>query len=299
MDKSIQNRLHRSGAIDFNVEFATRQADINIANTNPNGKRFWTCNNLGPGNDAISVCEGEPLYHTKRSKGNHYTSIDSSRNPISCLSSLNGYVPGSDSGRKLEECLMQISNTGTPTTDEHKARLIDLYEKCRALFFADMTYCGVAVTKWAYERLGHQQDQFVATMGGLNTVYVDEEVHAGDIIVIDMPYPTEFKRGKLAECDRTHASTCNPWGFVAFQAKKGTPRSKVVLPLRVMPGPEITQTPAVKKAMCKMRDNFMARGQIVGKCVKGAKKGERCDLVLGANAMGCYSYYTRSCSQDA
>ena len=35
-----------------------------------------------------------------------------------------------------------------------------------------------------------------------------------------------------------------------------------------------------------MRANFERRGQILGKCTRGAKRGERVDLCMQANAIG-------------
>ena len=296
-DTSIANRLHRSGAIDFNVEYATRQANINLAPTNPGGKRMWTIQSLGPGNDSLSVCEGEPLYNTKRSKGNHYSSVDSCRNPISCMSSLNGYVPY-EGAEKMEKIFDQLSKMRCATPAE-QAQVIAKYDQLRDIFFSGLNYCGIAVSKWAYERLGHQQDQFVATLGGLNTIYVDEEVNAGDMLCIDIPYPNEMKSYCVDECDKQQCYNSKPWGFVQFNAKKGTPRNKVVLVVRVLPGAEISQkSPEVRKAMRRMREKFTSRGQVIGKCVKGAKKGERCDLVLGGNAMGCYTHSSKNYAEE-
>lgn len=41
-DRAVANRLHRSGGIDFNVEFATRHAAMLKNQKNPDGKRIWT-----------------------------------------------------------------------------------------------------------------------------------------------------------------------------------------------------------------------------------------------------------------
>ena len=151
MDASIANRLHRSGAIDFNVEFATRQAQINLSSSNKDGKRLWANTALGPGNDGLSVCEGEPLYTTKRSKGNHYSSIDSSRNPVSCMSSLNGYVPP-EGTTKIHQYCQQIAKLRASGKSEDIATQILYYHRIREIFFSGLTFVGISVTKWAFER---------------------------------------------------------------------------------------------------------------------------------------------------
>ena len=127
-------------------------------------------------------------------------------------------------------------------------------------------------------------------ISGLNTIYVDEEINAGDTVVVDMAYPDEIKEWKLDECDRTGSSPTKPWGFVSMKNKKGTPRSKITLVIRQMPNPEAGQSPEVQRAMRKLRRGFELRGQIVGKCTQGAKRGERCDLVLAGNCIGVSTY---------
>ena len=71
------------------VEFAVRQAGVQCS-SNPKAKRLFAASKSG-GADQLSVCEGEPLFSAKRCKGNNYSSVDSVRNPIACLSSLNGF----------------------------------------------------------------------------------------------------------------------------------------------------------------------------------------------------------------
>merc|ERR1712216_1004126 len=86
-DQQQSNRLYRSGAIDFNTEFALRQASINRAQKNANGKRAYEA---PTDNDSSSVCEGELLYTPRRHKGNQFSTADASRNPTACLSAVNG-----------------------------------------------------------------------------------------------------------------------------------------------------------------------------------------------------------------
>merc|ERR1711934_848767 len=115
---AISNRLHRSGAIDFNVEFATRQAQI-FKNPKAPGKRIY---NVATDEDSLSVCEAEPLFTPKKHKGNQYTSPDSVRNPVACISSVNGLANPENSPQIFD--LQRISTEHTPEAlDEHeKAR---------------------------------------------------------------------------------------------------------------------------------------------------------------------------------
>ena len=62
---AISNRLHRSGAIDFNVEFATRQAAIFKQGKAP-GKRLYAA---PTDENTLSVCEAEPLFTPKKVRG--------------------------------------------------------------------------------------------------------------------------------------------------------------------------------------------------------------------------------------
>ena len=44
------------------------------------------------------------------------------------------------------------------------------------------------MTKYINDKIGHQADHFVVTLGRTNTVYVDDNVEAGDILFADIPY---------------------------------------------------------------------------------------------------------------
>jgi hypothetical protein len=268
---AISNRLHRSGAIDFNVEFASRQASIFRDSKNSSGKRLY----VRPVNeDTLSVCEAEPLYTPKRHKGNLYTSADTVRCPIACISCVNG-LPASNGNSSI-----------LPDRDTALSKFAQ-HELIRDRFFNEYHYTGIAVSKWAYGKAGMQQQQFVATAGGLNTIYCDLPCQAGDTIVVDVPMPNETEL--IAGLDRYDPSSGDtaqnrPWGFAKCVAKKGLPSEKITLIVRPMPPLPIHDNPN-RDDIKRMRANFVSRGQIVGQCVKGAKKGERIDLVLGANAI--------------
>lgn len=271
MSTAVSNRLHRSGAVDFNVEFATRQASIYGDTKNSSGKRMHDRPN---NEDSMSVCEGEPLYAPKRHKGNQFVS-DSVRNPIACISTLNG-MP---------------ANIANPSTKPAAGTAeINFHEEIRDKFFRDNHYMGISVSKWAFGRAGQQQDQFVATAGGINTIYCDVDCQAGDTIVVDIPMPTASDIAKLMTCYDPSAGNQNQhsvWAFAKCVSKKGTPKEKQTLVIRPMP-PTPLATSAHYGAIVQMRKKFQNRRQIVGTCIKGAKKGERIDLVLGASAIcGC------------
>lgn len=281
-DFAISNRLHRAGAIDFNVEFPTRHAAMLKDTKGTNGKRlFQPCPD-----DGLSVCEGEPIYTPKRFKGNHYTSVDSCRNPIGCISSLNGFSQGLVSKDQMFKKGESIKCKGNDLKE-----CIKNHEELRDMFFKEVHPMGVAVSKWQYSKLGHQQDQYVGTLGGMNTIYCDTDCQAGDILVVDMPLPTEPECADLVDEARPGTSNPTPWGFVKCVNKKGTPREKVTLVVRPLPDlPNVTsdKTANMERRLAHeiMRSNFERRGQILGKCTRGAKKGERVDLCLQANAIG-------------
>ena len=268
---AIANRLHRSGAIDFNVEYAGRQANIYRNTKNASAKRLFA---RPTDDDSLSVCEAEPLFTPKRHKGNHYTSPDDVRNPIACMSCING-LPDSNGNTAI------ISHRGSIRG------VLANHEEIRDRFFNEYHYTGIAVTKWSYARAGMQQQQFVATVGGLNTIYCDIACQAGDTIVVDMPLPNDLDRANALDRydpssgDNTHTHS---WGFVKYTAKKGTPIEKQTLVVRPMPPLPATGTRHYDEIK-KMRSSFVSRGQIVGQCVKGAKKGERIDIILAANAI--------------
>lgn len=281
-DFAVANRLHRAGAIDFNVEYATRHAQMLKDAKASNGKRLFVL----PPDDALSVCEGEPIYTPKRHKGNHYSSVDSCRNPIACISCLNGFSQGIDKDTLFKGKPIKLNTRHV--TDEADA--IAKHEHVRDIFFNQVRPMGVSVSKWQFSKLGHQQDQYVGTLGGMNTIYCDTDCQAGDILVVDVPYPTEPDMVDMADEFKPGSAQSTPWGFVKCVNKKGTPREKVTLVVRPMPDlPNHTSnadTNLRRRILYEsMRANFERRGQVLGKCTRGAKRGERVDLCLQSNAV--------------
>ena len=278
-DFAVANRLHRSGAIDFNTEFATRHANLLRDAKSGNGKRLYE---MCP-DDGLSGCEGEPIYTPKRHKGNHYTSVDSCRNPIACISSLNGLWEGIHKDAMFPK--------GPIAGQTNVTNAIKAHEKVRDNFFKEVHPMGVSVSKWIFPKQGHQQDQYVGTLGGMNTIYCDTDCQAGDTLVVDMPYPTGEEFADYVDEAKPGTTSTNPWGFIKCVNKKGTPREKVTLVVRPLPDlprvaggtPKANVQQRIQHEM--MRCNFERRGQILGRCTRGAKKGERVDLCLQANAI--------------
>ena len=75
----------------------------------------------------------------------------------------------------------------------------------------------------------------------------------------------------------------NPYGFITWQKKKGVPNAKRTLVVRALPTPHHGMPSKLVKTF---KNNFYLRQQVLGQCTKGAKRGERCDLILGKNAIG-------------
>jgi hypothetical protein len=224
--------------------------------------------------DSLSVCESEPLYTPKRHKANN---PDNVRNPIACISCVNGLPTSNDANGYSAIIKAADKNLGDP----------DKHEEIRDRFFREYPYTGIDVSNWSFGRVGMQQEQFVATAGGLNTIYCDIACQAGDTVVVDMPMPNDPDISQTV--DRYDPSSGditqnNSWGFVKCVAKKGTPSEKQTLVVRPVPPLPSSNNPNREKIM-RMRSSFVSRGQIVGQCVKGARKGERIDVVLGANAI--------------
>merc|ERR1712091_31138 len=95
---------------------------------------------------------------------------------------------------------------------------------------------------------------------------------------------------KHIECSSGMDANCSTFGFVHCQPKKGTPVGKRTHVIRTLPGPCLSQSIDVMDEMRKLQDNFRRRRQIIGICVKGCKKGVRCDVVLATNAIGTYNF---------
>lgn len=258
--QSLNNRLHRSGAIDFNVEFNTRQAQMQNS-SHCNAPRVGKKLHMSQCKDDFSVCEGEPLFHVKQSTGNKSGGIQANRRPISLQSSLNGYVVVDQD--TLNKCM-----TGGKC-------MTGVCDTIRDAFFKNVVISGVAVSKWDFNKVGRQADQFVATSGGLNTLYVDEDVAAGDLVIADIPFDAEMGAAQMG-CTLPGSVE---FGFVSWQQKKGVPKSKRTLVLRPMPR-------AHAEGDDILISKFHRRGQVIGVCVRGAKKGERADIVHCHNAVG-------------
>ena len=106
-------------------------------------------------------------------------------------------------------------------------------------------------------------------------MYVDEDVYAGDILIVDLPRDQDES---FPECTEQ-----NPYGFIEWQSKKGVPKTKRTLVVRSLPtAPNDMDTARAQEFKMK----FYLRQQVLGQCTKGAKKGERCDLILGKNSVG-------------
>jgi hypothetical protein len=101
-------------------------------------------------NDSYSVVEGEPIF-TPNPRKRKAAALSGQRGPRPCLSSLNGIHI---EGLKLKEAL---SGSDPKVT----------CEQIRNKFFAEYIPSGVSVTKWSYDKAGHQANQFVATNGGI------------------------------------------------------------------------------------------------------------------------------------
>lgn len=318
-DPNVSNRLHRSGAIDFNVAF-----DLRFANIHKSGKTTKTKRSYEGGGsieaDSLSVCEGEPLYQKCEKKAKFGGGCAMTRKPIQLLSSLNGVQMGEAEDRGMVEELFkhakaqsvtstaeQLSGHGATEvrrpvqhvkqdTMSEGGRLLEEFQTkgystdakvalaCdfqRNMYFKSIKPTGVSVTKWDFGTRGKQGDLFVATLGGANTVYVDEDVYAGDTIIVDLP---------LEECDgqgsiRARMTKDSEHGFVECQKKRGIPNAKRTLVVRSLPTLGNLRNIDIETEK-KLISNFYRRHQVLGQCTKGAKKGERCDLVLGKNSIG-------------
>jgi hypothetical protein len=287
MDQTpISNRYHRSGAIDMPVEYAVRQVQLQNAERSKHGKRMWAdCG--GNDTDVYSITEGEPMFTVKRAKGKGMSSsLETGKNPLPVLSSLNGYSCSTTD--KLQDALAAAA--GTPREDT-RAQL-DAYDKLRDTFFNELSYAGVAVTKFSYAQIGRQGNQLVGTRGGLNTIFTDTDVHAGQVLIVDMPHAAGRDENKPPlGCNGAH--TCaHPWGLVHWQTKKGVPKGKRTLVVRALPHIPSTFESDGGKDISQFRKfirGFFRRGQVIGKCVRGARAGGRVDVILEGNSVGTWS----------
>lgn len=283
-DLQVSNRLHRSGAIDYNVSF-----DLNTAGsyTQSANKRKWF---ESDGGDSLSVCEGEPIYCKKKLKKNRFSLQSMGRSPLEALSSVNGF-----SCEFMKDDAIESLNRKASTMQREKnvSREIALCEVLRDAFFSEVKYTGIAVSPWSYGRKGKQGELFVATLGGANTIYVDEDVEAGDTLVVDCPQinSTNLQEAmKQTNCDVNSLQGNASVGFIKWQHKKGMPKKKQTLVVRKLPTfKEPNPTPEILKEYRLLRQNFFRRGQVVGMCTRGALAGERADVVLGHNCLGVWN----------
>lgn len=278
---AINNRLHRSGAIDFNVAYNIRQAEV-LREEKSIAKKLYEVESNGRSHDILSVCEGEPLYYAPKGKGARHNVALSGRNPLALLSSVNGLKCQNNTTLRDEGAHGFFKDLDHNSSEFDK---LQACEKLRNAVFSEIKYSGVAVTNWNYDRIGKQGDLFVATRGGLNTIYVDDNVEAGDTLVVDLPFNEEWDGPPASNSDSTAAAA---YGFVQWQPKKGVPSRKKTLVVRSLPS--VKEGGGIGPAHAQyLRKSFARRGQIVGQCVRSAKKGERCDVVLAANAIGMWT----------
>ena len=145
--------------------------------------------------DSYSVCEGEPLYQVCNKRAKFGGGCAMTRKPIQLLSSLNGI--------ELVSSHDAVEIKRLRNDDE-----VDACTKCdleREVYFKYVRPTGVSVTKWNFGAAGKQGELFVATLGGANTVYVDEDVYAGDTLIVDVPIDNDSGIGM--PCDEK-----NPFG---------------------------------------------------------------------------------------
>jgi hypothetical protein len=143
------NRLHRSGAIDFNVEYAINEANRQRHKGGERNKStpMYPVADIS---DSYSVVEGEPIF-TPNPRKRKAAALSGERGPRPCLSSLNGIcLDGFDIRKALDTSKEPMS----------------ICEDLRDAFFSQYLPSGVSVTKWSYDKAGHQANQFVATNGG-------------------------------------------------------------------------------------------------------------------------------------
>lgn len=277
---------------DHNATYNIRQAQVQKAQKGVHGKKFWSKTEHA---DAYSVCEGEPCFTVSNKK---QKPLADDRNPVALLSSLNGFCPGNS--KQISDAIAMCSdaareNAGNTAADQ--LAQLRAYHNLRNEFFREICYSSTAVSKFDYGSIGRKGEQFVATMGGLNTIYTDTPLAAGDVVVADIPAFDEVSLDngtyKMATADND-APDCKQYGLVTWKQKKGVPKSKRTLVIRSIPAmPPITgNTPDdndLRDAYETFRQGFLSRGQVVGKCVKAANAGERIDLTHAGNAIGVWN----------
>lgn len=279
--------------VDLNAKFNIRQAQVQESKKGVDGKKFWTQTEH---KDAYSVCEGEICFTINNRK----QKSDFDRYPIELLSSLNGFCP--TNALAVTTAIGQCHDAANPPAGAGAAAVIigelQAYHHLRNEFFRTIRYSCTAVSNFDYRKVGHKGEQFVATMGGLNTIFTDTPITAGDTVIADIPAfdPDTLQNGTLqmasADCDNAQ---CKGYGLTTWKQKVGVPKSKRTLVVRSLPAlPNIRNADYgglnaandVRRAYESFRQGFIDRGQVIGICVKSAGAGERIDLVHGHNAVG-------------
>ena len=139
-DPNVSNRLHRSGAIDFNVAFDSRHA-------NTHKKRaagYHRSYSHDADDDCFSACEGEPLYQVCTKRARFGGGVALTRKPIQLLSSLNGVG-------MIEDDEIQTISASIPVAAAMTA--VAKEEVCHTLrehIFRKIQPNGVSVTKWDF-----------------------------------------------------------------------------------------------------------------------------------------------------
>ena len=292
MATAVANRLHRSSAANYNCNYDLRTANIHKSKRESNKRAFYNTIDVD-NHDSFSVCEGEPLYKIKKAR----TGSDNDR-MIALLSSLNGFA--------LTNRYDWGENKGI--TPEEKDKLMNKFhndeiakhEYLRDRVFSELTFMGFSATKWVHSRAGHQQQQFVATSGGTDTIYCDDYVEAGDVLVVDVPFPddpdsiNELLGSGARAVDPSPTAHQEYWKLLSCKEKRGVPRTKMTLVVRALPiRPTGLDSRKDEDAYTEFINGFYRRGQIVGRCTTGCSPGGRADVLYQSNAVGTWNCHKR------
>jgi hypothetical protein len=285
---AVPLRLHRSGAIDCNVTFPVGQASDLVLQTTDR-TRLWS---VASDKDAYSVVSGEPLFMPSRGRYSGCGSgLNSGISPGEMMSSLNGFSPPNlmeDWANTIRLQLQSDHNPAKVPRDgvDPMVKEIDLYNQLRDRLFCELIPSGVAVTKMPFREV---PQAFVATMGGGNTVPVDDDVNAGDILVVDFPmFDGDDVFGPLKSGLSSDTQSV-PWGFVPWHRKKGVTHEKRTLVVRSLPHRPHGLTAKQNLAFRRMVNGFRIRSQILGRCTTGAPAGGSADIIAIGNAIGLTS----------
>lgn len=259
----VRDRTHRTGKVDYVVNYATRAANVQYSAAHRDKGSAY----LAPrarSKDELSVCSGEPLFTPRQEHHKSFAAV-SGPDRGQCLSSLNGL--SFDQATKIWD-----------KDPSSRAKLLRETVSTRVL-----AYSGIAVTHWDYESVGRQQDQFVATVGGMNTIYCDADCQTGDLLAVDLPLTSELAEilasgsGGITELEYAAPSSPAPraWGFCKLQRKRGVPNGKCTLAIRPW-------------------DESVPLEWVIGRVYEGAPRGGRVGVVLGASGIGLVRQTTRA-----